>query len=522
MASKYTRSVASFSCITLLACAASLGACADADPDSEPLGLGELAATPCSATPSVDPAKSLVVTESAALAKFPLQTVMSKLLAGVNDTGQSPLELYQRWWDSQNTAAGGVFSDAIHCDDQLTNGVPSINGYPIQCPRNEGILATSDPFNPVLTNLHYMKPVAIVNRFDLAPLDGSHCGEYRIIYAKQSGVLNPLDRNLIIFEATLPNPNPSCGLAGCRPVAEFWANLSTLSSAARAEAIKGFYFAGIQGFPEVLRPEHLGLPDASGARQGQIRTNQFTLAALSEHIWQLREFQLDKVCGGGGGCKLRFKPTTVKNNPYGELWNPSFADTRTGAFQSASGFLAHVPSLAPQSVVAMGMGTDEQFNAGESNSQTAALSGLENDYGIHLLLAGLNNSFAQSINAKLASIGRSDINAQNIADRATTQSCGGCHELSSGDLLGGNGANGLPLLWPLHSKPLSFVHVSETSQLSKPLAEVFIPHRKQILESYLSSTACGTCGVSYQGLSAAQTSAIPGTGGPTIGGSITH
>jgi hypothetical protein len=45
--------------------------------------------------------------------------------------------------------------------------------------------------------------VGLFNRFDLAPFDGSHCGEYRIVYAKHSGIANSLARNMIIFEAAL-------------------------------------------------------------------------------------------------------------------------------------------------------------------------------------------------------------------------------------------------------------------------------------------------------------------------------
>ena len=44
--------------------------------------------------------------------------------------------------------------------------------------------------------------IAFVNRFDLADKhSGSHCGEYRIIFAKNSGFTRKEERNLIIFEA---------------------------------------------------------------------------------------------------------------------------------------------------------------------------------------------------------------------------------------------------------------------------------------------------------------------------------
>jgi hypothetical protein len=506
----------------ILACVTPLSACADADPrgepEGEPVASDEQAAGQCAPTPPIDPARSLLVTDPAVLAKFPLQTVLTKILTESGTTGQTALELYRRWWDSQNTSAGAAFPDAIHCDDKKTpSGQPAINGFPIQCPRNEGALATSNPFLDTPLNLHFMKVVAVVNRFDLAALDGSHCGEYRIIYAKRSGEAIAVDRNLVIFEAQLPNPKPACGLAGCRPVAEFWASLSAVNDpAARAAAIEDFYFNGLDGFDPVLLPENLGVP-ADGKRRGQIRTNQF-MAGTNEPIWQLREFQLNLSCAAAG-CRLFFEPVALKNNPFGPLFNVTSADPRRAAFQSA--FLDQVAPLAPQDVNSISMATADTYNAGQSNSQTASTQGLENDYSVHLLLGGLNNSFMQSINAKLSSMGRTDLNAVNIADRATTQSCGGCHELSSGDLLGGT-KGGAPFTWPLHTKPFSFVHVDESSQASKPLAEVFLPHRKQILQSYLASTPCNGCGGEPAQITAASDGSIPGTGAATLGGSFTH
>jgi hypothetical protein len=89
---------------------------------------------------------------------------------------------------------------------------------------------------------------------------------------------------LLIFEAVLPNPTPDLGLEGCRPVAEFWANLSTIDDPnVRATALADFYFTGLPGFPPVVTIEHYVT--------GQIRTNMFI-----EPLWQLREFKLVHRC----------------------------------------------------------------------------------------------------------------------------------------------------------------------------------------------------------------------------------
>jgi hypothetical protein len=72
-----------------------------------------------------------------------------------------------------------------------------------------------------------LKPLAVFNRFDLAPADFIHCGEYRIVYGKiNPDVPTAPNRFLLIFEGAVPNPNPAAGEAGCRPITEFWAGLS--------------------------------------------------------------------------------------------------------------------------------------------------------------------------------------------------------------------------------------------------------------------------------------------------------
>jgi outer membrane receptor for Fe3+-dicitrate len=90
-------------------------------------------------------------------------------------------------------------------------GFGAINGYPLECPRVEA---------NQIDNMAQWFPISISNRFDLAPADGANCGQQRIVLANNSE-----GRMFMIFEAQIPNPNPGCGLAACRPVVEFWAQL---------------------------------------------------------------------------------------------------------------------------------------------------------------------------------------------------------------------------------------------------------------------------------------------------------
>ena len=77
------------------------------------------------------------------------------------------------------------------------------NGYPYDCrpDPSEGAEATRDPFTDESTSLDAYVPIGLFNRFDLAPFDGTHCGEYRIVYPRRSGMSDTGRRNLIIFEA---------------------------------------------------------------------------------------------------------------------------------------------------------------------------------------------------------------------------------------------------------------------------------------------------------------------------------
>ena len=298
--------------------------------------------------------------------------------------------------------------------------------------------------------------------------DGSTCGEFRIIFARQGGLTSPTGRVLLNFEGELPNPNPGCGLDACRPVAELLASLSTMSQAAAENAVESFYFNGLPGFRPVVHPSNYGMTGDSGVcgpNGGQIRTNQFLIGQQLQFVWQLHDFKLDRSCAGST-FNLDIEPAAVIVNPFGPLFSPN-PPPLGAAFQAD--FINEVSGLAASSVTDIHMDPPGIYNAGRSNAQ-----GTENDYGVQL---GANNAFSQAISNEVIQIfGSPALTARNIADRATTQSCAGCHQLSNGVNLGGG------LVWP---SSLNFVHVNENGQLSTALTGTFLPHRLEILTEFL-------------------------------------
>jgi cytochrome c peroxidase len=126
-----------------------------------------------------------------------------------------------------------------------------------------------------------------------------------------------------------------------------------------------------------------------------------------------------------------------------------------------------VPLLIGSSLNGLSLATPNTFNAGESDEQDTS-----NDYGVQILP---DTTFQNSIQTKLTALG-SSLTPANIVDRATTQSCAGCHDVSNGDSLGGG------LTWPSSN---NFTHISESRTLSPALTGTFLPHRANLLATFL-------------------------------------
>ena len=174
-----------------------------------------------------------------------------------------------------------------------------------------------------------MQPTAVFNRFDLAAADGSHCGEYRIVYHRNAPRFGPF---FLIFEAQYPNPQPESGVAGCLPIADFWASLDQTDADSAMGKLEDFYFNGItEGgveLPAVVDFAHYTFGS------GQVRSNHFVTFP-----WQLREFRTVVEAG-----ETEFAIDTVKNNPLPELF-------RLEADQGLrDDFVLDFPGLTPQIV----------------------------------------------------------------------------------------------------------------------------------------------------------------------------
>ena len=153
-------------------------------------------------TIAIDARRSLAITDLPILERFPLERVLQQIIDTGGVTGQTPRGLFQQWWDTQNR--GGADARSPHCDAEIDPALGTVlNDFPYACREapSEGIQVRCNPFTDAACK--YI-PVGLFNRFDLAPADGSHCGQYRIVYAKQTGIANGADRNLFIFEAALP------------------------------------------------------------------------------------------------------------------------------------------------------------------------------------------------------------------------------------------------------------------------------------------------------------------------------
>jgi hypothetical protein len=391
---------------------------------------------------NIDVHRSLLVHDAATLnaGNFTLRRTLQKLADDVAATapGVTAETIFQQLWDTQNDAAKAQLPANTHCSDN--DG--KLNGFPWgRCARPEGEEAIA-PVAPRLDNQY--KPIAIVNRLDLAGANWRNCGEHRIAYAKnepRSSVLGSAF-NYLIFEAVLPNPQPGCR-SGCREVIEFWQDLSTDSNPrSRAAKLENFLYTGLPGFRPVVHTSHYSSGVAArygNSGSGQIRTNQFLFGINSGPApWTLKEFKTLLTCSGGA-CDYDVMPIPVKSNPYAPLWN---ADVAAGAappppslnpyatpvaglaglsLQFQSELLAQVTAdkLAATDINKINFSVSPNLNAA-SGQVDQGTDGYRNQLNV-----ASDASLRDALTAALASF--PGLTPKHVANRALGLSCAGCH-----------------------------------------------------------------------------------------------
>lgn len=413
------------------------------------------------------------------------------------------------------------------------------------------------------------KPVALVNRVDLS-LSGEDCGEFRIVYAREEldsdNNVDPLKRNLVIFEARLSNPTPG-NLNGCLAVQQFWQDQVTIvDPIERAQALHQFFHTGIQSYDAVLIADNFRSL-ANGGSNGQIRTNQFLTPNAIDDIldldlataiqvanatikpWVLKEFKLthnpdtpyeqfqvnDSPIGHLFNNTLDYSPEPEEEDnglliPYpanvGSEWVTFSNDFRT-AFLNQNNLkclmqtdlnkmannLAHKgkPFNDSQSysspvgfVVGILDSTDDQFE--QSNYLLEARKGtfettLQN--AISSMCSSLANGSPDQDTLNVYDGVNCDLDAEQVLNRATALSCGGCHQPSLHGLtsIADENAVGPGQSWPdshgVDGLLSLFVHVTSERNTDDPtrydispaLREQFLPFRASIMRDFLSTDA---------------------------------
>ena len=422
---------------------------------------------------TLDPRKSIFVTDQEILKLFTFDELMDRL---AHDSGSKAVTrdtLFEQWWDTANLKATFNFPfGGPNCDSKL------LNTFPYTCPRDEGQQAIQDPFGGIAPMAY--TAIALSNRFDLTippEKGGTDCGEYRIVFERNSGATNALDRNLIIFEAVLPNPHPHPhSLRGCRAVQDFWEDLSEVSAVERGKRLHEFYYHGLpkDHVEPVVLAKHYGSSTAKAS--GQIRSNQFMAGSGPHGPWLLREFHIVTSAGS-----FKIEPVPVATNPPASLFDETIPQPLGASFRTD--FLNQIATLANSDIDHISMSTAAQFDGGES-LEGPAPSPAPMDYK-----AAFANSptFRASIQGKIPS--GSTLTPDDIVARAQTQTCAGCHHISINANLGGG------LVWPPTITPPGFTHEQlakpETGpdglryQISDALKNVFLPFRQHVIETFL-------------------------------------
>ncbi len=437
----------------------------------------------CDSPPDVTRVERVLMeNETAALGGIGLRDVFNALATNGGHNGDG-LRLYQQIFDSYASAEQASLPDAVHCGDEVTDGIPTLNGYRIDCDRAEA-RHVNDIDNFFLT--------AIVNRIDFTPANGANCGQQRMVFANPSQ-----GRAFMIVEAVVPNPNPELGVKGCLPLAQFWLDQNSIEDpVARGQRLIGAFLKGDpglmkEGFGPFYTAENLTVGS------GQIRTNQFDSAP-----WTLREFKLSL-----DGDQLKAIPFPTAEAPNGALWNENSGLPQ--GEECRENFLSAMEGLLTDDMNQMSFVVDQKCRDAESRNDFSQAYPFQ-----------LSDGFRKTLDEKLVGTG---LTGQDIAARAQfAGSCIGCHSEASGSNLGRGVVApfsfDFPHIQEFTTSDCGSSRATACFQTSDAIKQVFLPSRLNTMASLLGITVipdpCSGGGVGGGG----GFSGFPGVGGGSSGG----
>jgi hypothetical protein len=186
-------------------------------------------------------------------------------------------------------------------------------------------------------------------------------------------------------------------------------------------------------------------------------------------------------------------PVRVNENPAGELFN-AFAAIGSDAFalkaaEFQNQFAANLEPLLKDDIIMLSNPVSEEFNNGQSHASFPGA--IENDFNLHFggdFGSPFGQALINQLQGKVDALGN-PLSVQQILNRATAMTCGGCHEPANFGLLNPNSIGAFRLLdgsiidsWP---NTLGFVHVDENRNLSPALRQVFMPARMNAFEQVI-------------------------------------
>ena len=362
------------------------------------------------------PERSVIETNPDALAYLTLERVLERA------TAEEASFVYQAFALSFAVRTDDQQFPGPRCDEEnpSTDGWSTLNGFSVPCPSEAANLYWQLPA---------WKPLAVTNRFDLAPVGGENCGEQHLSFFYDTSPAGqpefPLQAYLR-FEAVIANPHPERGLEGCRPLIDFWASLGRAEYDApdrRARALELALLGtslppnATPTSPELEALEHSAIqPMISPEHFGHLgRLQLLYLGNYGE--WHFFE---DALVSGKEGFVLR-RPLT-QTLPVNALLND---DPKHD--QCASELISSIPGLLNEDVNLLRLNIDPAcFDATNTSFDTTLVTGLSYSTAPRALalLSQLNDQM-QHYYPDLGLQGR------DIAVRAGfAGTCTGCHYLT--------------------------------------------------------------------------------------------